>query len=235
MIKTLRQRITSVALAGIIALGCAGAATTTALVSSAANTTPAYADEWKQSSGKWWYQTGSSYAVGWKQINKTWYYFDKSGWMKTGWQSISGKWYYFNKNGAMVTGWNKVDGTWYLHASSGAMLTGWQTVGGKWYYMNTSGAMQTSSWIDGYYYVKADGSMATNTWIYGYYVGPDGRWIPGYSEANNSTPNDQTVYWVANGKRYHSTADCPALGRSTNIQSGSIDQAGNRTPCKDCY
>lgn len=276
MIKTIKQRIASVALAGIIALGCVGVATTTALISSATDTTTAYAAGWQKGKGGWCYNTGANCATDWKKINGCWYYFNSDGYMQTGWQKcggcwyyfnnngvmqtgwnhvgncwyylnssgvmqtgwqkINGMWYYFDKNGTMVTGWNKVDGTWYLHAPSGAMLTGWQTIGGKWYYLNTSGAMKTSSWIDGYYYVKADGSMATNTWIYGYYVGPDGRWIPGYSEAtNNGADNNQTVYWVANGKRYHSTLDCPALGRSTNIQSGSITQAGNRTACKDCY
>ena len=50
-------------------------------------------------------------------------------------------------------------------------------------------------------------------------------------------PKNQTgtVYWVANGERYHKTQNCTSLKRSSDIRSGSIGGAGSRTPCKICY
>ena len=40
-----------------------------------------------------------------------------------------------------------------------------------------------SKWV-GDYYMTESGVMATNTWIDGkYYVGPDGKWIPNYTES----------------------------------------------------
>lgn len=195
MVKTLRQKATSIALAGVVALGCMGAATTTALICAASDATVAHADSWKTSSSGWWYQTGSGYAKGWKQIGGTWYYFDSNGWMKTGWQSISGKWYYFNGSGAMVTGWKSLSGSWYYFNKSGAMVTGWQSIGGKWYYfdgsgtmltgwqkssgkwyyLDASGAMVAGKWV-GNYYLNHDGTMATNTWIGDYHVDANGVW-----------------------------------------------------------
>lgn len=44
-----------------------------------------------------------------------------------------------------------------------------------------------------------------------------------------------TVYWVPNGQVYHSTRDCPSLGRSSTIYSGTIAQSGKSRPCKNCY
>lgn len=44
-----------------------------------------------------------------------------------------------------------------------------------------------------------------------------------------------TVYWTPNGEVYHSTADCPTLGRSKVINSGSVSQSGKSRPCKVCY
>lgn len=195
MIQTLKRKAAHIALAGIVAFACVGAATATALVSTATDTTVAYADEWKKSGNRWWYQTGKSYAKGWKQIGGTWYYFNDNGWMKTGWQKIGGTWYYLKSSGAMATGWNKIGSTWYYHTSSGvmktgwnkigstwyyhnssgAMLTGWQAIGGKWYYFNGSGAMQTDRWV-GNYYVKNDGTMAKNEWIGHYHVNGNGVW-----------------------------------------------------------
>lgn len=201
MIKALRCKATNVTLASIIALGCAGAATTTALVSTATDATLAHADEWKKSNGSWWYQTGKSYATGWKKIGGKWYYFDSNGWMKTGWQKISGKWYYLKSSGAMVTGWNKVGGTWYYHTSSGAMKTGWNKINGKWYYFDDSGAMATGlNWVEGknyyhsssgamltgwqfienyyhekaWYYFYSNGVMAKDAWVGDYYLKSDG-------------------------------------------------------------
>lgn len=219
MTKTLSRKLTNVALAGAIALGCAGAATTTALVS--AGTQPNIAQAvtmWHQSGGSWWYQVDSRhYAIEWWHIGGSWYYFDHNGWMKTGWQYIDGDWYYFNGSGAMATGWQslngtwyyfgsdgamavgweRVGGTWYYFKSSGAMATGWQTIGGKWYHFNGSGAMSANKWV-GNYYLKNDGAMATNSWVDGnkYYVGADGVWIPNYSAPSeaqkpSTTPSAQ--------------------------------------------
>lgn len=43
------------------------------------------------------------------------------------------------------------------------------------------------------------------------------------------------VYWVPNGKVYHSTPNCSTLKRSSNIISGSISQSGKGRGCKVCY
>lgn len=211
MVKTLRQKVASIALAGVVALGCMGTATTTALIGAASDVTIAHADSWKTSSGGWWYQTGSGYAKGWKQIGDAWYYFDSNGWMKTGWQSISGKWYYFNgsgamvtgwkslggswyyfnKSGAMVTGWQSIGGKWYYFDGSGAMLTGWQKSGGKWYYLDASGAMVAGKWV-GNYYLNHDGTMATNTWIGDYHVDANGVWDQTRNSNSNSNNNSSS-------------------------------------------
>lgn len=61
------------------------------------------------------------------------------------------------------------------------------------------------------------------------------------AEANTqSTENNQQniggiVYWTPNGEVYHSTPDCPSLGRSKTIYSGSIAESGKSRPCKNCY
>lgn len=217
MAKTLQQKAANVALAGVVALGCAGAAVTTAVVGEGANATVAHADAWKKSNGGWWYQTGKSHAVGWKKISGKWYYFDGNGWMQTGWQAIGGKWYYFNGSGAMATGWNKVSGAWYYHTSSGAMktgwnklggawyyhngsgimLTGWNKIGGKWYYFNGSGVMQAGRWI-GNSYLNNDGTMATNTWIGDYHVNANGVWDKTKETYRNIVIDDK--YYGSNGQ-----------------------------------
>ncbi len=45
----------------------------------------------------------------------------------------------------------------------------------------------------------------------------------------------EIVYWVPNGQVYHSTQDCPSLGRSSTIYSGTIAQSGKSRACKNCY
>ena len=50
-----------------------------------------------------------------------------------------------------------------------------------------------------------------------------------------STTNTNVVYWVPNGKVYHSTNKCPALARSKNILSGPLSQCPKTRPCKDCH
>lgn len=44
-----------------------------------------------------------------------------------------------------------------------------------------------------------------------------------------------TVYWVSGGSVYHSTPDCPSLGRSKSIFSGSVAQSGKSRACKNCF
>ena len=48
------------------------------------------------------------------------------------------------------------------------------------------------------------------------------------------TPGTETVYWVPNGKVWHTTPDCPALSQSSNILSGSIEDSGKERVCKKC-
>lgn len=66
-----------------------------------------------------------------------------------------------------------------------------------------------------------------------------------FNFGNNGNENDDsgdgdyaysgsTVYWVSSGKVYHSSPDCPSLGRSSNIHSGSIAQSGKSRACKIC-
>jgi hypothetical protein len=42
------------------------------------------------------------------------------------------------------------------------------------------------------------------------------------------------VYWTPNGTAYHSTSGCRSLARSRDIRSGTISQAGRRSPCRNC-
>lgn len=49
------------------------------------------------------------------------------------------------------------------------------------------------------------------------------------------TTTSETVYWTPNGEVYHSTPDCPSLGRSKTIYNGTISESGKSRPCKNCY
>lgn len=56
------------------------------------------------------------------------------------------------------------------------------------------------------------------------------------SDTSDSQQNTGgTIYWTPNGEVYHSTKDCPSLGRSKTILSGSISESGKSRPCKNCY
>ena len=56
------------------------------------------------------------------------------------------------------------------------------------------------------------------------------------SDTSDSQQNTGgTVYWTPNGEVYHSTKDCPSLGRSKTILSGSISESGKSRPCINCY
>lgn len=54
-------------------------------------------------------------------------------------------------------------------------------------------------------------------------------------QAQAQQQTGEIVYWVPNGQVYHSTQDCPSLGRSSTIYSGTIAQRGKSRPCKNCY
>lgn len=158
MATTLRQKVVNIALTGAVALGCAGAATTTALVSESTNATVAHAAGANGSGGE------SSNFIGWDQPTldgKTWYYFDGYDYIRNQWFKQGNTWYYFNLDGAMQTGWQKI--------------------GGKWYYLENSGAMAANKWV-GNYYLTSSGAMAVNTWIGNHWVGSDGAWVPGKSK-----------------------------------------------------
>ncbi len=45
----------------------------------------------------------------------------------------------------------------------------------------------------------------------------------------------ETVYWTPGGSVYHSTIDCPTLGRSRTIYHGSLSSCPKSRPCKVCY
>lgn len=177
---------------------------------------------WQSVGGTWyWFNDGGAMATGWAAVDGTWYLFNGSGAMLTGWQKAGGTWYWFAGSGSMVTGWQRIGGTWYWFDGSGAMATGWFKVDGTYYYADGSGAMQSSRWV-GDYYLTGSGAMMTNGFTPdGYYVGRDGAW--------------QYIYWTPNGGAYHKTKDCPSLSRSTNIISGTLSGAGNRTACKNCW
>ena len=63
---------------------------------------------------------------------------------------------------------------------------------------------------------------------------PQQQAAPSQSQATQSETGG-TVYWTPNGEVYHSTPDCPSLGRSKTILSGTIAQSGKSRPCKNCY
>ena len=147
------------------------------------NASGAMVTGWQSSGGKWYY-LGESGAMqtGWQKIDNVWYYFASNGVMQTGWQKLGGVWYHFDGSGAMQTGFQDIGGATYYFDENGAMKTGWQQIDGNWYDFDASGAMIRGRWV-GNYYLTESGVMATNQWIDGkYYVGPDGLWIPGYTE-----------------------------------------------------
>lgn len=53
--------------------------------------------------------------------------------------------------------------------------------------------------------------------------------------AKKKAKKSGTVYWVANGKVYHSTKKCPTLSRSRKIYSGSKSKCPKKRACKVCY
>lgn len=67
--------------------------------------------------------------------------------------------------------------------------------------------------------------------------GSNGSWGE-ISTTNKITGSmDQTTYWVKDGKSYHFLSSCPSLSRSTNIQTGTLQDAinaGKTDPCNNC-
>lgn len=59
---------------------------------------------------------------------------------------------------------------------------------------------------------------------------------PAVQEPEPSKPSDsgRIVYWTPRGERYHTTKTCSKLSRSKDIRSGTVSQAGSRSPCKAC-
>lgn len=55
------------------------------------------------------------------------------------------------------------------------------------------------------------------------------------AQQQTQTTTSETVYWTPNGEVYHSTPDCPSLGRSKTIYNGTISESGKSRPCKNCY
>ena len=108
-----------------------------------------------------------------------------------GWIQEGGTWYYYNSNGRLHTGWLEENGSWYYLEEDGRMAVGWRYMKEQWYYFSASGVMAAEQWV-GEYYLTASGAMAVNAWIGKYYVGGDGRWIPGYSQAQ----------WMQEGERW---------------------------------
>lgn len=47
-------------------------------------------------------------------------------------------------------------------------------------------------------------------------------------------PQGETVYWVPNGKVWHTTPNCSTLSRSSDIRSGTIEESGKSRACKKC-
>lgn len=72
----------------------------------------------------------------------------------------------------------------------------------------------------------------------GWYAFAAGEVSPAPQEHDTASQTDlSTVYWTPNGKSYHSTDNCPTLGRSRTILSGSLGEAiavGKDDPCNVC-
>lgn len=83
------------------------------------------------------------------------------------WEYAGNGWKFYRDNGTYANNiMLKIDGKWYAFDNYSLMMTNqWVQAEGDWHYCTNSGAVATNQWIDGKYY-----------------VGPDGLWIPGYTE-----------------------------------------------------
>jgi len=57
---------------------------------------------------------------------------------------------------------------------------------------------------------------------------------PAEQQETTAVPQTETVYWVPNGKVWHTTPNCSTLSRSNNILSGTIEESGKARACKKC-
>ena len=132
---------------------------------------------------KYFFSAGGAMQTGWQKIDGSWYYFAGGGAAVKAWQKLGSVWYYFDEEGKMLTGLQEIRDAKYFFSAGGAMQTGWQKVGNDWYYFEAGGAAACGKWI-GNYYLTESGVMAVNQWVddHKYYVGPNGVWIPGYTE-----------------------------------------------------
>ncbi len=138
----------------------------------------------KEVNGKtYFFSAGGAMQTGWQKIGSSWYYFAGGGAAVKAWQKLGGAWYYFDEEGKMATGLKEVNGKTYFFSAGGAMQTGWQKAGNDWYYFEAGGAAACGKWV-GNFYLTESGVMAVNQWVdnHKYYVGPNGKWIPGYTE-----------------------------------------------------
>lgn len=85
----------------------------------------AYANEWKQDAGGWWFQM------------------DDGSYLSGGFANIDGKTYHFQDNGYMSIGWIQVNGSWYYMDASGAMLRNGYAPDGS--FLNADGVWDGSS------------------------------------------------------------------------------------------
>lgn len=64
-----------------------------------------------------------------------------------------------------------------------------------------------------------------------------GNWGEDSTTDEITGPLARTAYWVSGGKSYHFSSNCPSLSRSTNIQTGTLQDAlnaGKTDPCNNC-
>lgn len=62
---------------------------------------------------------------------------------------------------------------------------------------------------------------------------PEETPVQQYIETETDTQTE-TVYWVPNGKVWHTTQNCSTLSRSHDIRSGTIEESGKSRCCKKC-
>ncbi len=54
-------------------------------------------------------------------------------------------------------------------------------------------------------------------------------------KSNTTSDSNETVYWIPNGKSYHSSKSCHTLSRSKKILSGTKEESGKHDACDICY
>ena len=99
-----------------------------AMMMSALFASAVWAGEWKEDSGKYWYEKddGSRIRQEIREIDGVRYAFDSEGYRVSGWYKFSSQWYYYSpESGKMAYGWLQDDDKWYyLDERDGFMFTG---------------------------------------------------------------------------------------------------------------